>query len=167
MRNNIYLIGFMGVGKSTIGRLLAKEQQGRLMEMDETIEAEQKITINEIFAKYGEVHFRDLESELVERISKQENVIVSCGGGAVLRQENVANMKKSGTIVFLSATPETIYQRVRYSTNRPLLNGNMNVEYIAGLMEKRRDIYESAADVTIVTDGKKLAEIVREVLTQL
>ena len=72
------------------------------MEMDETIEAEQNITINEIFAKYGETHFRNLESELVERISKQEDTIVSCGGGAVLRPENVANMKKSGSIVFLT-----------------------------------------------------------------
>lgn len=166
MNRNIYLIGFMGVGKSTIGRLLAEETKGQLMEMDETIEAEQGTTINEIFAQYGEIHFRDLESELVERIAGQEGKIVSCGGGAVLRTENVANMKKSGTIVFLSATPETIYKRVRYSTNRPLLNGNMNVEYIAGLMEKRRSLYESAADVTISTDGKTTAEIVRELLSK-
>lgn len=166
MNRNIYLIGFMGVGKSTIGRLLAEEMKGQLVEMDETIEAEQGITINEIFAQWGETYFRDLESELVERIAGQEGKIVSCGGGAVLRTENVANMKKSGTIVFLSATPETIYKRVRYSTTRPLLNGNMNVEYIAGLMEKRRDLYERAADVTISTDGKTTSEIVRELLGQ-
>ncbi len=163
MRKNIYLIGFMGVGKSTIGRLLAAEMKGQLVEMDETIEAEQGITINEIFAQHGENYFRDLESELVERIAAQEGKIVSCGGGAVLREENTANMKKSGTIVFLSATPETIYKRVRYSTNRPLLNGNMNVEYIAGLMEKRRALYEGAADVVIFTDGKETAEIVEEI----
>lgn len=164
MNRNIYLIGFMGVGKSTIGRLLSKEMKGQLIEMDETIEKEQDMTINEIFARHGETHFRDLESELVERIAGEEGKIVSCGGGAVLRPLNVENMKKSGTIVFLSATPETIYKRVRYSTNRPLLNGNMNVEYIAGLMEKRRDIYESAADVTISTDKKTTVEIVKEIL---
>lgn len=164
MSQNIYLIGFMGVGKSTIGKLLAEEMNGQLVEMDEAIEAEQKMTINEIFTKYGEAYFRNLESELVARISKENNRIVSCGGGAVLREENVANMKESGKIVFLSATPETIYQRVRYSTNRPLLNGNMNVEYIAGLLEKRRALYEGAADVTIATDGKDVQEIVREVM---
>ena len=166
MNGNIYLIGFMGVGKSTIGRLLAEETKGQLVEMDETIEAEQGMTINEIFAQQGETHFRDLESELVERIAGQEEKIVSCGGGAVLRGENVANMKKSGTIVFLSAMPETIYERVRYSTNRPLLKGNMNVEYIAGLMEKRRALYESAADVIISTDEKTTEEIVRELLRE-
>ena len=164
MSQNIYLIGFMGVGKSTIGKLLAEEMNGQLVEMDEAIEAEQKMTINEIFTKYGEAYFRNLESELVARISKENNRIVSCGGGAVLREENVANMKESGKIVFLSATPETIYQRVRHSTNRPLLNGNMNVEYIAGLLEKRRALYEGAADVTIATDGKDVQEIVREVM---
>lgn len=164
MNRNIYLIGFMGVGKSTIGRLLSKEMKGQLIEMDETIEKEQGMTINEIFARYGETHFRDLESKLVERIAGEEGKIVSCGGGAVLRPLNVENMKKSGIIVFLSATPETIYKRVRHSTNRPLLNGNMNVEYIAGMMEKRRSLYESAADVTISTDKKTTVEIVKEIL---
>lgn len=166
MKGNIYLIGFMGVGKSTIGRLLSKETKGTLIEMDETIEEEQGITISEIFARHGEKHFRDLESELVEHIAGKEENIVSCGGGAVLRPQNVTCMKKSGTIVFLSATPETIYNRVRHSTNRPLLNGNMNVEYIAELMEKRRSLYESAADVTIPTDGKTTEEVVREILSK-
>ncbi len=164
MSQNIYLIGFMGVGKSTIGKILAEETEGQLVEMDEIIEAEQKMTINEIFTQYGETHFRDVESEIIARIAGQEKRIVSCGGGAVLRPENVANMRKSGKIVFLSATPESIYQRVRYSTNRPLLNGHMNVEYIKELMEKRRSFYEDAADVTISTDGKEKQDIVREIL---
>lgn len=161
---NIFLIGFMGVGKSTIARLLAKELDAELVEMDETIEAEAGITINEIFEKYGEKHFRDLESQLVERIADKGGAVVSCGGGAVLRAENVENMKKNGTIVFLSATPETIYERVRYSTNRPLLNGNMNVEYISQLMERRKSAYEAAADVVISTDKKDKSEIVEEIL---
>ena len=72
-------------------------------------------------------------------------------------------MKKNGTVIFLSATPETIYERVHTSTNRPLLNGNMNVEYIAQLMEKRRAVYEKAADVTIVTDDKELSDIIAEI----
>lgn len=163
--HNIFLIGFMGVGKSTIAKILAKELQAELIEMDETIEAEAGMTINEIFATYGEMHFRDLESALIQKISEKGGVVVSCGGGAVLRRENVDLMKQSGKIVFLSATPESIYERVKNSTHRPLLNGNMNVEYIRELMERRRLLYEEAADLVIVTDRKWKSEIVREILS--
>ena len=163
--HNIFLIGFMGVGKSTIAKLLAKELQAELIEMDETIEAEAGMSINEIFEQFGEQHFRDLETALIERVSKNGGAVVSCGGGAVLRPENVEMMKQSGKIIFLSATPETIYERVKHSTNRPLLNGNMNVEYIRGLMERRREAYENAADVVISTDGKWKSQIVEEILS--
>jgi len=162
--HNIFLIGFMGVGKSTIAKLLAKELQAELVEMDETIEAEAGMSINEIFEKFGEQHFRDLETALVERVAKTGGAVVSCGGGAVLRPENVELMKQSGKIIFLSATPETIYERVKHSTNRPLLNGNMNVEYIRELMERRREAYENAADVVVSTDGKWKSQIVEEIL---
>lgn len=164
MENNIFLIGFMGVGKSTIGKALAQELQTDLIEMDETIEKEQGISINDIFAQYGEKYFRDLESELVVRIGEGRNSVVSCGGGVVLRAENVENMKKSGKIVFLTATPETIYKRVCNSTNRPLLNGNMNVEYIAQLMEKRHTIYQECADIIVGTDEKVIEDIIHEIL---
>ena len=161
---NVFLIGFMGVGKSTIARMLASELQMELVEMDETIEAEAGMSINEMFAQFGETHFRDLESALVERISKEGGAIVSCGGGAVLRRENVEWMKESGKIIFLSATPETIYERVHHSTKRPLLNGNMNVEYITSLMERRKKNYEAAADVVIPTDDKGKMQIVNEII---
>lgn len=161
---NVFLIGFMGCGKSTMARLLSEKAGATLMEMDETIEAEAGITINEIFQKYGEDHFRDIESQLVLRITQEGGMVVSCGGGAILRPENVENMKKNGKIIYLSATPETIYKRVRYSTNRPLLNGNMNVEYIASLMEKRLSRYEAAADVTICVDGKEPHKVLEELV---
>lgn len=161
---NIFLIGFMGCGKSTIARLFSEETGAKLIEMDETIEAESDMSINEIFEKYGEDHFRDLESELISRITEKGGAVVSCGGGAILRPENVECMKKNGQIIYFSATPETIYERVRYSTNRPLLNGNMNVEYISALMEKRLPRYETAADKTIVVDGKEKGKILDELL---
>lgn len=161
---NIFLIGFMGSGKSTIARLLAKETGKELIEMDETIEKEAGCSINRIFEAHGEVHFRNLESELVARISNKGGAVVSCGGGAVLREENVVNMRKNGTIVYLSATPETIYKRVRNSTHRPLLNGNMNVEYITQLMEKRLPIYEAAADEVVVVDDREKSQIVEKIL---
>ena len=152
----------MGCGKSTMASILAEETGAQLIEMDEAIEKEAGMTINEIFERYGETHFRDLESQLILRIAEQGGAVVSCGGGAILRPENVENMKKNGTIIYFSATPETIFERVRYSTNRPLLNGNMNVEYIRELMEKRLPRYEGAADITIVVDEKEKKQILEE-----
>ena len=164
---NVFLIGFMGAGKSTIARGLQKELGMELVEMDERIVEEQGMSINEIFEKYGEDHFRQIESDLILTIGDEDASIVSCGGGVVVRPQNVENMKKSGKIVFLKATPETIYERVKNSTDRPILNGHMNVEYIAQLMEKRRALYEGAADITIETDGKTKEEICSEIICRL
>lgn len=161
---NIFLIGFMGSGKSTIARMLAKETGKELIEMDETIEAESGCAINQIFEEHGEAYFRDLESHLVGRIAGRGGAVVSCGGGVVLREENVLNMRKNGKIIYLCATPETIFKRVCHSTNRPLLNGNMNVEYIGELMRKRLPIYEKAADVVIDVNNKEKSDVVREII---
>lgn len=164
---NIYLIGFMGAGKSTVAKELVKCLDARLVEMDQRIEEEQGMAITEIFEKHGEPYFRDLETELLRTLAQEEKLVISCGGGSVLRDENAAIMKERGCIVLLSATPETIYERVKNSTNRPILNGNMNVEYIRGLMEKRRGRYESVADVRIETDGKTIGEICEEILLRV
>lgn len=166
-KGNIFLIGFMGAGKSTIARMLSKEWNASLIEMDETIEKEEQMSIPKIFETYGEEHFRDLERRLIQRITKEGGAVVSCGGGAVLREDNVRTMKENGRIVYLSATPETIYHRVRYSTNRPLLNGNMNVEFISELMERRRAVYESAADIEIITDGLEKKQIVERIKAEV
>ena len=161
---NIFLIGFMGCGKSTMARMLSEHTGMELIEMDETIEAEAGMSITEIFEKYGETHFRDLESQLIARIEQKGGAVVSCGGGAILRKENVERMKKNGKVIYFSATPETIYRRVRNSTKRPLLNGNMNVEYIASLIEKRLPRFLAAADITIVVDGKEKVEVLDELI---
>lgn len=164
---SIFLIGFMGAGKSTIARALQRELGFPLIEMDERIVKEQGMSINDIFAQYGGDHFRDIESQLIVDIGKEEPSIVSCGGGVVVRPQNTQNMKEIGRIVFLKATPETIYERVKNSTDRPILNGHMNVEYIAELMEKRRALYEAAADITIQTDGKTREQIREEIIGKM
>lgn len=164
---SIFLIGFMGAGKSTIARALQRKLGFPLIEMDERIVKEQGMSINDIFAQYGEDHFRDIESQLIVDIGKEEPSIVSCGGGVVVRPQNTQNMKEIGRIVFLKATPETIYERVKNSTDRPILNGHMNVEYIAELMEKRCALYEAAADITIQTDGKTREQICEEIIGKM
>lgn len=167
IQGNIFLIGFMGTGKSTVSKELKKMLSMECMEMDDMIVERQGMPISEIFEKHGEDYFRDIESGLLVELKEKNNVIVSCGGGVVVRRENIGHMKDSGTVVLLSATPQTVYERVKNNTGRPILNGNMNVEYIAELMEKRREKYEKAADIVIVTDGKSTKEVCREIVDAL
>ena len=162
-KTNIYLIGFMGCGKSTVARKLEKAYNRKLIEMDEEIERQQGMSIPDIFAQRGEAAFRDLETQFLRDLQNVKNVVVSCGGGVVLREENVELMKQNGKIVLLTAAPETIYERVKDSTNRPVLNGNMNVSYIEELMKKREPKYLAAADQIVPTDGKTIADICKEI----
>ena len=162
MKQHIYLIGFMGTGKTTISHKLQQLTQAEEIDMDVWIVEKNGMSINDMFEKYGETYFRDRETDAVREIADYAPAIVSCGGGAVLRDENTQMMKETGKIVLLTATPETIYERVKNSTDRPLLNGNMNVEHIASLMEKRRELY--ANDIKVATDGKTPDEIAEEIL---
>ncbi len=164
---NIAFIGFMGSGKSTISKELANKLNTTLIDVDDYIVEKNQMKITDMFDKYGEDYFRDKETEAIRDISKESGIIISCGGGSVLRDENVKLLKENGTIVLLKATPETIYERVKDSTSRPILNGNMNVEFIAGLMEKRRERYESVTDVEIITDNKSVDEIIDEIMQKV
>lgn len=164
MKQNIFLIGFMGAGKSTIARTMEKQFGMVLIEMDEEIERQEGMPISKIFAVHGEEYFRQLETAFLERLAQRENMVVSCGGGVPMRECNVKAMRKSGQIVYLSAKPATIYARVKDSHNRPLLEGNMNVAYIEELLERRMPNYLAAADVTVSTEGKSGQEICREIL---
>ena len=164
---NIFLIGFMGVGKSTIAQELKTKLNMDRMEMDQTIVQRQGMSISDIFDRYGESYFRDLETNLLIELQTGQRTIVSCGGGVVVRQENITHMKKHGRIVLLTASPETIYERVKTSTERPILNNNMNVDFIRNLMEKRREQYLEAADITITTDDKTAAQICEEIMAKL
>ncbi len=166
-QGNIFLIGFMGAGKSTIAAGLGEMLEMERVEMDQMIVRQQGMEISEIFDRFGEPYFRDLETKVLSDLGQEGPFVVSCGGGAVLRSENVNLMKQSGTVVLLAARPETIYERVKDSDERPILNGHMTVDFIAGLMEKRQKIYEAAADMTVWTDGKGKKEICREIYQYL
>ena len=164
LKEHIFLIGFMGCGKSTNAACMAEMTGARQVEMDQMIVENEGMAIADIFKEKGEAYFRELETELIKSFVGVEPAVISCGGGAVLKEENVRLMKECGKIVLLTAEPETIYERVKDSTERPVLNGNMNVGYIEELMEKRRPKYEAAADVRVATDGKTSEEICEEIL---
>jgi len=164
---NIALIGFMGSGKSTVSKYLKDMLAMNEVDVDTRIVEDQKMPIKDIFAKYGEEYFRNCESSAIISLKDCRQTIISCGGGAVIREENVKNLKKNSRIVLLTASPETILERVKDSDERPILNGNMNVEYIKGLMERRAGLYQSAADIIIETDGKNILDICEELIQSL
>ena len=140
---NIFLIGFMGAGKSTISDYLKNALAMDVVEMDQCIVERQGMSISDIFETYGEEYFRELETNLLIEMQSQSNVVVSCGGGVPMRERNVVEMKKNGRVVLLTAKPETILERVKDNHDRPLLENNKTVPFIADLMEKRRAKYSS------------------------
>ena len=164
---NIVLIGFMGAGKSTISEFLKNSFAMEVIEMDQIIAEREGMTISDIFEVYGEQYFRNLETNLLIEMQSKTNVVISCGGGTPMRECNVVEMKKNGRVVLLTAKPETILDRVKDSHNRPLIENNKTVPFIADLMEKRREKYEAAADIIIETDGKDELQICEELILRL
>lgn len=164
---NIMLIGFMGTGKSTVAACMHREYGMEVVEMDALIEEREKMPITEIFKTYSEKYFRDRETELLSELQNKDNRIVSCGGGVVLREENIRIMKQAGTTVLLTATPETILERVRNDESRPLLQGKKDIASVRSLLEERNARYEKAADIVIATDKKTATEICREIMDKI
>ena len=152
---NIVLIGFMGAGKSTISEFLKNSFAMEVIEMDQIIAEREGMTISDIFEVYGEQYFRNLETNLLIEMQSKTNVVISCGGGTPMRECNVVEMKKNGRVVLLTAN------------DRPLIENNKTVPFIADLMEKRREKYEAAADIIIETDGKDELQICEELILRL
>ena len=138
-----------------------------VVEMDQISAERQGMSISDIFETYGEEYFRELETKLLVEMQSRSNVVISCGGGTPMRECNVVEMKKNGRVVLLTAKPETILERVKDNHDRPLIENNKNVSFIAELMEKRREKYEAAADIIIETDGKSELEICEELVHSL
>lgn len=162
--NNIILIGFMGCGKSSIGRKLSYKLQKTLIDIDKQIEKEQNRTIGEIFEEEGEECFRRMETECLQVLSGScKNQIISTGGGLPMREENRLLIKKLGCVIFLRVTAETIYERLYDDTTRPLLQGENPQQRIAELLGKRTPIYQNTADIIIDTDDKDFEQILNEI----
>jgi len=163
---NFVLIGFMGAGKTAVGKELAKILGMKLIDVDTEIEKSGQITINEIFSQFGEPRFREIETAMIRRIAAGENLIISTGGGAVLKQENMDTLRENGVIVCLMASPETILKRTSTSNDRPLLKGENPLEKINQLLTFRKPFYEKA-DIMIDTENKTPLQIAEEIIEKI
>lgn len=162
---NIVLIGYRGVGKSTIGRQLADRMGMQFVDSDDVIVRKAQKTIREIFAQGGESLFRDLESAVIDELAQRDNTVIAAGGGAVLRPANVEKLKVHGRIVWLQAPAEVLWQRMKADTqtaaNRPNLTSAGGVEEIVRLLEIRAPLYAAAADITLDVTNMHRDQIVR------
>lgn len=161
---NVILIGFMGCGKTTVGLKLSYRLRRSIIDTDKEIEKEEKRTISEIFAADGEPYFRERETVCLRRlIEGTNNQIISVGGGLPLREENRRLLHELGQVFYLCAKGETIYERVKDDTTRPLLQVDDPLAKIETLLLERDPYYREAADVVITVDGKSFEEILNEI----
>ena len=158
--SNIYLVGFMCSGKSTVGKLLAKELNLKFIDVDTLIEEETGQKISDIFKQKGEKYFRELEKEKIHQLSKRQGLVVSTGGGLGADFENMNLMKKTGTVVWLKVPFDTVIERCGDDKSRPMLN--MSKEKLKNLFKEREEVYK-LADFSIDTEGKTPEEILNQI----
>lgn len=165
---NVILIGFMGCGKTTVGLRLSYRLRRTVIDTDKEIEKEEQRTISDIFAADGEAYFRDRETACLQKLKESvNNQIISVGGGLPLREENRELLRELGQVFYLRATGDTIYERVKEDTTRPLLQGGDPLKKIKKLLKERDPYYNAAADVVISVDGKSFDQILDEIEEQV
>lgn len=161
---NIVLIGYRGTGKSTVAALLAGRLGLTVVSLDAEIVREAGRPIPEIVAEHGWPHFRDLESAVTERVAARDNLIIDAGGGVILRPQNVANLKRGGTLFWLRASVPTIVARIESGTQRPALTaGKTFTEEVEDVLRERTPLYEAAADHRVETDGRSPGDVAAEI----
>jgi len=159
---NIALVGFMGTGKTAVAKRLARKLKMRYVSTDDLIEAREKRLIKDIFAKAGEPYFRKVEKEVVKEAASADNSIIAAGGGVVLDNENMENLKQGCTVICLNATAEDILKRTESYAHRPILNVPDPLAKIKELLEKRAPYYKKA-DYQVDTSNKNLNAVVEEI----
>ena len=168
MKSSIALIGFMGVGKTVVGKALAKKLGKQFVEMDALIEQKAAKSIPEIFEQDGETAFRELEIELAKKVSQGEKQVIACGGGVVLNKINIDRLKKDSIIVYLTASPEIISRRTSSGrVERPLLKTVDKAQTIQELLAFRKPFYEQAADITIDTSTLDINAVVEQITIKI
>lgn len=165
--NNLYIIGFMGSGKTSLASELDKISENKKINVDALIEKKLGMSISEIFAIHGEAFFRKHEHELLSEISKHDNQIVDCGGGLPLIPENRKLIKASGRCIYLKVSPNAVLQRLKSDESRPLLKNKKSIKEISLMLDKRVQFYESIADISIETDNFTTKEIAEKLIHYL
>jgi shikimate kinase len=160
---NIYLVGFMGTGKSSVGKELAKKKKWRFLDLDELIQLREKRTIADIFTQQGEPYFRRIEKQVLKEVAKEKKFVVACGGGIVINPDNIKTMKETGIIICLSASPQVILERTSGYGHRPLLNVAEPEKQIE-LLLKLRAPYYGRADKMIDTSTISVKEAVGKII---
>ena len=160
---NIVLIGFMGTGKTTIATQLANKLGMRYVSTDSLIEKRENRTINEIFTKEGEDYFRNIESDVIREVSSQEGLVIDTGGGVVMREENLANLKSTGIVICLTADEEAIMARTKKYKHRPLLNVEDPKLKIRSLLTKRAPLY-AKCDHSIDTGKFTIRQVIEKIM---
>jgi shikimate kinase len=162
MKQNIVLVGFMGTGKTSVGIQLAEMLKMQFIDTDDLIEKDSGMSISDIFAKMGEDHFRDLESKIAEKASKLENQVIATGGGIVKREKNIENLKKTGILFCLDASPKIILQRTSGYDHRPLLQVDDPISRIHDILKEREPFY-AKADYRIDTSELTVDQVVEKI----
>ena len=163
---NILITGFMGAGKTTIGEKLAKRLGYFFIDTDREIEKEQGCSITEIFKYGGEECFRDLETDILQKLQTKQNLVIATGGGMVLRNENRSLMQSLGTRVYLKVELQELMRRLKKDKKRPLLQKSKPEEHILEMLQQRKSIYEEAEciiDTTDLSPHQMVTEIIRKI----
>lgn len=167
-KNNLILIGFMGCGKTTVGKLAAELLRRPFTDTDQLIEKQEGRSIGEIFETEGEAAFRDKETALLKRLSETlEGKVLSVGGGTPVREENACLLRKTGTVVYLRISPQTVYRRLKGDTTRPLLKSEDPLRRIRELLDMRSERYEKCAHITLDVDEMTPEEIAAVILKKI
>lgn len=161
--SNIYLVGMMGSGKSTAGRILAARLKRLFVDLDSEIEKREKLSIAGIFEKKGEPYFRNLEALMLREAAAKSNLVVATGGGIILRAPNIVLMRKTGSVVHLKTSLAILGRRLKGVKDRPLLLTSDRLTRLRALDRERRSLYRKAAHIMVRTDGRRAATLAREI----
>jgi len=168
MKTSVALIGFMGAGKTAVGRELAKKLGKEFIELDALIQSKAGKPIRRIFREEGEISFREREMEAAREVAEKENAVIACGGGIVLNQINIDRLKKRSVVVYLKASSSAVMERTKSDAGkRPLLNVNDRAAEIEKLLEFREPFYQRAADITVDTDYLSVNQVAEEIVGKL
>jgi shikimate kinase len=168
MKSNIALIGFMGAGKTAVGKLLAEKLGKQFIELDELIEKRTGKTIPEIFRQDGEIAFREIEIEVTRDAAEETNAVIACGGGIVMNQINIERLKKNSVIVYLETSPEMVLKRTSSDKDeRPMLIAEDKTAEVKRLLKLRQPFYERSADMAVNTSVPDVAGVTGQIIKKL